>query len=49
MCLFMKYNPIGINRGLCSLEKLTSQKKKKKKNQKLERNTRNTRNLVVIL
>ena len=27
----MKYNPIGINRGLCSLEKLTSQKKKKKK------------------
>ena len=26
----MKYNPIGINRGLCSLEKLTSQKKKKK-------------------
>ena len=30
MCLFMKYNPIGINRGLCSLEKLTSQKKKNK-------------------
>ena len=35
MCLFMKYNPIGINRGLCSLEKLTSQKKKKKKKSKV--------------
>ena len=34
---------MSINKGLCSLEKLTSQ------NQKLERNTRNTRNPVVIL
>ena len=43
MCLFMKYNPMGINRGLCSLEKLTSQ------NQKFERNTRNIINPMVIL
>ena len=40
MCLFMKHNPMGINRGLGSLEKITPQ------NQKLERNTRNH---VVIL
>ena len=39
----MKHNPMGINRGLCSFEKLTSQ------NQKLEKNTRSTRNHVVIL
>ena len=24
----MKHNPMGINRGLCSLEKVTSQKSK---------------------
>ena len=28
MCLFMKHNSMGINRGLCSLEKLTSQQEK---------------------
>ena len=32
----MKHNPMSINRGFCSLEKLTLQ------NQKLERNTRNS-------
>ena len=26
MCLFMKHNPMGINKSLCSLEKLTQQK-----------------------
>ena len=28
MCLFMKYNPMGINRGLCSLEKTNFTKSK---------------------
>ena len=28
MCLFMKHNPMGINRGLCSLEKLIFTKSK---------------------
>ena len=28
MCLFMKHNSMGINRGLYSLEKLTSQQEK---------------------
>ena len=36
----MKHNSMSINKGLCSLKKLTTQ------NQKLERNTKK---LVVIL